>query len=99
MLTPRYYFTGEFCRFYDYFLSHPHTEKHFAKGEYLWRPGQPHEKIHYIKSGALMHYADHENGQAHFYVSDVPDCFVQTADLFLGEYKGGPVEQIAIDKY
>ena len=43
--------------------------------------------------------ADHENGQAHFYVSDVPDCFVQTADLFLGEYKGGPVEQIAIDKY
>ena len=62
MLTPRYYFTGEFCRFYDYFLSHPHTEKHFAKGEYLWRPGQPHEKIHYIKSGALMHYADHENG-------------------------------------
>ena len=38
-------------------------------------------------------------GQAHFYVSDVPDSFVQTADLFLGEYKGGPVEQIAIDKY
>lgn len=26
MLTPRYYFTGEFCRFYDYFLSHPHTD-------------------------------------------------------------------------
>ena len=38
-------------------------------------------------------------GQAHFDVSDVPDSFVQTADLFLGEYKGGPVEQIAIDKY
>ena len=37
--------------------------------------------------------------QAHFYVSDVPDSFVQTADLFLGEYKGGPVDQIAIDKY
>ena len=43
--------------------------------------------------------ASHESGQAHFYVSDVPDSFVQTADLFLGEYKGGPVEQIAIDKY
>ena len=43
--------------------------------------------------------ASHENGQAHFYVSDVPDSFVQTADLFLGEYKGGPVDQIAIDKY
>lgn len=43
--------------------------------------------------------ADHHAGQAHFYVSDAPDGFVQTADLFLGEYKGGEVEQIAIDKY
>ena len=43
--------------------------------------------------------AQEHEGQAHFYVSDVPDSFVQTADLFLGEYKGGPVEQIAIDKY
>ena len=33
--------------------------------------------------------ADHPAGQAHFYVSDAPDGFVQTADLFLGEYKGG----------
>lgn len=40
-----------------------------------------------------------EAGQAHFYVSDLPDSFVQTADLFLGEYKGGEVEQIAIEKY
>ena len=43
--------------------------------------------------------AQEHEGQAHFYVSDVPDSFVQTADLFLGEYKGGEVEQIAIDKY
>ena len=43
--------------------------------------------------------ADHPAGQAHFYVSDTPDSFAQTADLFLGEYKGGPVEQIAIDKF
>ena len=43
--------------------------------------------------------ANHPAGQAHFYVSDTPDSFSQTADLFLGEYKGGPVEQIAIDKY
>ena len=40
-----------------------------------------------------------EGGNAHYYVSDTPDSFSQTADLFLGEYKGGPVEQIAIDKY
>ena len=43
--------------------------------------------------------APEKEGQAHFYVSDVPDSFVQTADLFLGEYRGGPVDQIAIDKY
>ena len=38
-------------------------------------------------------------GQARYYVSDTPDSFAQTADLFLGEYRGGRVEQIAIDKY
>ena len=32
--------------------------------------------------------ANHPAGQAHFYVSDKPDSFSQTADLFLGEYKG-----------
>ena len=42
---------------------------------------------------------NHEKGEAHFYVSDVPDSFAQTADLFLGEYKGGLIAQIAIDKY
>ena len=42
---------------------------------------------------------NHEKGEAHFYVSDVPDSFAQTADLFLGEYKGGLIDQIAIDKY
>ena len=35
---------------------------------------------------------------ANYYGYDL-DSFVQTANLFLGEYKGGPVEQIAIDKY
>ena len=42
---------------------------------------------------------NHEKGEAHFYVSDVPDSFAQTADLFLGEYRGGLIDQIAIDKY
>lgn len=43
--------------------------------------------------------ADPSDGQTHFFVSDVPDAFVQTANLFLGEYSGGPVDQIAIDQY
>lgn len=63
MLIPRYFYSGEFSRFYGYFLSKPYIKKRFAKGEYLWRPGQPHQKIHYIISGALMHYANHESGR------------------------------------
>jgi glutamate racemase len=43
--------------------------------------------------------ANRVEGQVHYYVSDAPDGFTQTADLFLGEYKGGPVEQIVIDQY
>ena len=62
MLTPRYFFSGDFRQFYPYFLSQPHIKRTFHKNEYLWEPGQPYEKIHYIISGAAIHYADHENG-------------------------------------
>ena len=60
MLMPRYYFAEDFRPFQDYFLSQPHTEKTFQKGGLLWEPGQ---KIHYILSGAAMHYALHESGR------------------------------------
>lgn len=63
MLTPRYIFAGEFTGFYDYFLSQPHTRRHFAKGETIWQAGAPHAEIHYIVRGAKMHYALHESGR------------------------------------
>ena len=63
MLTPRYFFADDFRQFYEYFLSQPHTARTFHKGDYLWKPGQPYEKIHYIISGAAVHFADHENGR------------------------------------
>ena len=63
MLTPRYFFADDFRQFYEYFLSQPHTERTFLRGDYLWKPGQPYEKIHYIISGAAIHFADHENGR------------------------------------
>ena len=50
-----------------------------------------------LSSKGLRAHRDH--GSTHFFVSDVPDSFVQTADLFLGEYRGGTAEQICIDKY
>lgn len=63
MLTPRYIFSDDFRQFYDYFLLQPHIKKNFNKGDYLWKPGQPYEKIHYIISGIEMLYSDHENGK------------------------------------
>lgn len=60
--TPRYLYANDFKQFYAYFLAQPHTERRFRKGEYLWRPGRPYEKIHYIVAGTAMHYADHEGG-------------------------------------
>ena len=35
---------------------------HFSKGEYLWKPGQPYDRIQYYVSGASMHFSDHESG-------------------------------------
>ena len=63
MLTPRYFFADDFRQFYEYFLSQPHTARTFHREDYLWKPGQPYEKIHYIISGAAIHFADHENGR------------------------------------
>lgn len=63
MLMPRYFFSDDFQQFYEYFLSQPHSQKTFHKGDYLWKPGQPYEKIHYIISGAAIHLADHESGR------------------------------------
>lgn len=63
ILTPRYYFADYFRPFYPYFLSQPHTERVFQKGDYLWRPGQPHDRIHYFISGNAVHFAEHETGR------------------------------------
>lgn len=48
------------------------------------------------QKGLLAHRA---SGQAHYFVSDDPEGFISVADLFLGEYRGGPVEKIAIEQY
>ena len=62
MLTPRYFFSGDFRQFYEYFLSQPHEKRYFQKGDYLWKPGSPYGNLYYIVSGAAVHGAEHENG-------------------------------------
>lgn len=63
MLMPRYYFADDFCGFYDFFLSQPHTKRTFQKGDHLWKSGQPYDRIQYYVSGASMLYSDHESGR------------------------------------
>lgn len=63
MLKPRYYFADDFRTFYEYFLSQPHTEQSFYKGDYLWKLGQPYDRIQYYISGTSVHFSDHESGR------------------------------------
>ena len=63
MLTPRYYFADDFRAFHDYFLAQPHKETVFRKGELLWKPGQPYDRLNYFLSGAAVHFAEHETGR------------------------------------
>ena len=58
MLKPRYYFADDFRSFYEYFLSQPHTKRIFQKGDYLWKPGQPYDRVQYYVSGASVHFSD-----------------------------------------
>ena len=62
MLIPRYYFADDFRAFHGYFLSQPHTERQFQKGDYLWKPGQPYDRIQYYVSGTSVHFSEHESG-------------------------------------
>ena len=62
MLTPRYFFSGDFRQFYECFLSQPHEKRYFQKGDYVWKPGSPYGNLYYIVSGAAVHGAEHENG-------------------------------------
>src|SRR5699024_9387158 len=42
--------------------SQPHTERQFQKGDYLWKPGQPYDRIQYYVSGTSVHFSEDESG-------------------------------------
>lgn len=62
MLIPRYFFFNDYKELYDYFLSQPHRERSFHKGDYLWKPGETIERVYYIKSGISQTLVEHEDG-------------------------------------
>lgn len=61
-LTPKYIFADDFRDLEDYFLNCPHKKVSFRKDDYLWKPGEPYNRIHYIQSGIIQNYLEHENG-------------------------------------
>ena len=44
-------------------LFFPHGRRSFARGEFLWPPGEPFGRMHYILSGAARCCVEHENGR------------------------------------
>ena len=73
---------------------------YMGPGVTLIDPGQAAaDDLGMLLAGKGLRSGRAEGGRTRFFVSDVPDSFVRTADLFLGEYRGGTAEQICIDKY
>ena len=63
MLTPAYIFSDDFAVFAPYFKGQPHIAKEYRKGEYLWAPDEPYQRIHYICSGIAESLLEHESGR------------------------------------
>ena len=61
-ITPKYIFAEDFRDLEDYFLSCPHKTVAFDTGDYLWKPGEPYGRIHYLKTGVVQNYLEHEKG-------------------------------------
>ena len=51
MLEPRYLFTQDFSTLRAGLLALPHRVRRFARGEFLWAPGEPFERVHFFESG------------------------------------------------
>lgn len=64
MLTPRYMYRDDFSPFLDELIELPHTERRFSRGEYLWRPGDLIERVHYILEGVARTSFINEDGRA-----------------------------------
>ena len=57
-IMPKYIFADDFRDLEEYFLSCPHRDVSFDTGDYLWKPGEPYGRIHYLKSGVVQNYLE-----------------------------------------
>ncbi len=61
-ILPKYFFSGEYAKFYPLLLSLSHEEIIYHAGDLLWNVGEPITKIFYFRSGLAKCYVEHENG-------------------------------------
>ncbi len=64
LLVPRYLYKDDFSPFLDELRELPHVERRFSRGEYLWRPGDLIEQVHYIIEGVARTSFINEDGRA-----------------------------------
>ncbi len=64
MLVPRYMYKDDFSPFLGKLEELPHVERRFSRGEYLWRPGDLIERVHYIEEGVARTSFINEDGRA-----------------------------------
>lgn len=62
MQVPSYIFKDEFKKFKDYFLSQPHNNVTFKKGEFVWRENECLTKVYFVLDGLIQMSCLHEDG-------------------------------------
>ena len=62
MTYPMYFFSEDFLSIREFLDELPTKEFHFKDGDYLWKPGDSLEYIHYIECGLLQFSINHPTG-------------------------------------
>ncbi len=57
-------YKDDFSPFLDELRELPHAERRFSRGEYLWRPGDLIEQVHYIAEGVARTSFINDDGRA-----------------------------------
>lgn len=63
MIYSMYFFSEDFLPFKTLLEALPSKPCFFKEGEYLWRPGDTIEYLHYIESGVLQFAINHPSGR------------------------------------
>ncbi|SUP44438.1 Crp/Fnr family transcriptional regulator [Veillonella criceti] len=63
MLLPRYIFMNDFIELHSILKTAPFVKQQLGVGDFLWKPDEQLQYIHYIESGLAKTYIVHETGR------------------------------------